>query len=158
MKIYSEISLSYFEFWSGAKEFAAQLTEEQFDMVESILEVLHPEGLSDTDINDLFWFDQNLIRELANMPCEELEDIPEEAQEVLSEYYDLDGFDGSTEAVEEYENREIYYIPETYKEKYSTPSECYENALDEDELFDDNENQDRDTLVWFGSIDDGYIE
>lgn len=158
MKIYSDISLSRFEFWSGAKEFAAQLTEEQFDMVESILEDNYPDGLSETDINDLFWFDQNLIRELANMPCEELEDIPEEAQEVLAKYYDLDTFSGSTEAVEDYEKREVFYIPESYKEKFATPYECYENALENNELFDDNEKGDRDTLILFGSIDDGYLQ
>lgn len=158
MKVYSEISLSQFEFWSGAKELAAQLTEEQFNMVDSFLEVLHPDGLSDTEINDLFWFDQNLIRELADMPCEELEDIPEEAQEVLGEYYNLDSFDGSTEAVEEYESREIYYIPKSYRGKFDSVCEYYENALDNDELFDDNENQDKDLLVWFSSIDDGYFQ
>lgn len=158
MKIYSEISLSEFHFWSGAKEFAKELTEEQFSRIEFILEDCYPDGLTDTEINDLFWFEQDLIREWADMPCEELEDVPEEAQEVLSEYYDLDTFNGSAEAVEEYENREIYYIPETYKGKYSTVREYYENALDNDELFDDNENQDRDTLIWFGSIDDGYIK
>lgn len=158
MKIYSEISLSEFDFWSGAKEFAAQLTEKQFDMVESILEDCYPDGLTDTEINDLFWFDQDTVREWADMPCEELEDIPEEAQEVLNEYYDLDSFDGSTEAVEEYENREIYYIPNSYKKKYTSVCECYENALDNDELFDDNENQDRDVLIWFSSIDDGYFQ
>ena len=158
MKIYSEISLSRFEFWSGAKDFAAQLTEEQFDMVESILEDDYPDGLSETEINNLFWFGQDLIREWADMPCEELEDVPEEAQEVLSKYYDLDTFSGSTESVEEYENREIYYIPETYKEKFGLVRESYESALDNDELYDDNENGDRDTLIWFSSIDDGYFQ
>lgn len=158
MKVYSEVSLSRFEFWSGAKELAAQLTEEQFDMVESILDDNYPDGLSDVEINDLFWFDQNLIREWADMPCEELEDVPEEAQEVLSKYYDLDTFSGSTKAVEDYENREVFYIPKSYKEKYSTPSECYENALENNELFDDNEKEDRDTLILFGFIDDGYFQ
>lgn len=158
MKIYSEISLSEFHFWGGAKEFAAQLTEEQFDDVEYILVDCYPDGLTDTEINDLFWFEQNVIREWADMPCEELEDVPEEAQKVLSEYYDLDSFDGSIEAVEEYENREIYYIPETYKEKYTSVRECYENALDEGELYDDNENGDLNTLIWFESVDDRYIE
>lgn len=158
MKVYSEIPLSRFEFWSGAKEFAAQLTEEQFSRIESILEDYYPNGLSDTAINDMFWFDQDMIKEWVDMPCEELNDVPEEAQKILDEYYDLDTFNGSTEAVEEYKNREIYYIPETYKEKYSTIRECYENALDEGELFDDNENQDRNTLIWFDSIEDGYIK
>lgn len=158
MKVYSEVSLSQFEFWSGAKEFAAQLTEEQLDIVDSYLEVLYPDGLSETEINDLFWFDQNLIRELANMPCEELNEVPKEAQKVLSKYYDLDTFSGSTEAVEEYENREIYYIPESYKEKFDLVRESYESALDNDELYDDNEGGNRNTLVWFGSIDDGYLQ
>lgn len=158
MKVYSEIPLSQFEFWSGAKELAAQLTEEQFDMVESILENNYLDGLSDTEINDLFWFDQNLIREWADMPCEELNEVPKEAQEVLSKYYDLDTFSGSNEAVEDYENREVFYIPKSYKEKYSTPCECYENALENNELFDDNEKGDRDTLILFGPIDDGYFQ
>lgn len=158
MKVYSEISLFRFEFWSGAKELAAQLTEEQFDMVDSFLEVLYPDGLSETDINDLFWFDQNLIRELANMPCEELNKVPEEAQKVLSEYYNLDTFDGSTEAVEEYKLREIYYIPESYRGKFDSVCECYDNALDEGELFDDNENGNLATLIWFDFVDDGYFQ
>lgn len=94
----------------------------------------------------------------ADMPCEELENIPFEARNVLSEYYDLDSFDGSTEAVEEYENREIYYIPESYKERFDFVRESYESALDNDELFDNNEDGNRDTLIWFGSIDDGYFQ
>lgn len=158
MKVYSEVSLSQFEFWSGAKEFAAKLTEEQFDMVEFILEDNYPNGLSETEINDLFWFDQNLIREWADMPCEELENIPKEAQKVLSKYYDLDTFSGSTEAVEDYEKREVFYIPKSYKEKYSTPSECYEKALENNELFDDNEKGNRDTLILFGFTEDGYFQ
>lgn len=158
MKVYSEISLSRFEFWSGAKELAAQLTEEQFDMVEVMLEDNYPDGISETEINDLFWFEQDTIREWADMPCEELNKVPEEAQEVLSKYYDLDSFSGSTEAVEDYEKREVFYIPKSYKEKYSTPCECYENALENNELFDDNEKGDRDTLILFGSIDDGYFQ
>lgn len=158
MKVYSEISLSRFEFWSGAKEFAAQLTEEQFDDVEYILVDEYPDGISETEINDLFWFEQDTIREWADMPCEKLNKVPKEAQEVLSKYYDLDTFSGSNEAVEDYENREVYYIPETYKEKYTSVRECYENALDEGELFDNNENGNRDTLIWFGSVDDGYFQ
>lgn len=157
MKIYSEISLSEFRFWSGAKEFAAELTEEQFDIVESILEDCYPDGLTDTEINDLFWFEQNVIREWADMPCEELEDVPEEAQEVLAKYYDLDTFSGSTEAVEDYEKREVFYIPESYKEKFATPYECYENALENNELFDDKKRN-LDTLILFGFTEDGYFQ
>ena len=57
MKIYGEKSLRYFEFWSGAKDRACLLTCEELDQVEAILEDAYPEGMSETEVNDLFWFD-----------------------------------------------------------------------------------------------------
>jgi len=33
------------------------------DQIEQILEEINPEGLSETDINDLFWFEDELIAE-----------------------------------------------------------------------------------------------
>ena len=63
MKVYSEKSLRNFEFWSGAKSNAEELTLEQIDMVESILEELYPDGMEETQINDFFWFDFDTIRE-----------------------------------------------------------------------------------------------
>lgn len=63
MKYYVEKSLSNFKFWSGAVENAAELTEEQFDTLEASLEDAYPEGMSDTEINDLFWFEFDTIKE-----------------------------------------------------------------------------------------------
>jgi len=63
MKIYSEKSLRNFEFWSGAKENANELTSAQLDEVETILEDLYPEGMDETQINDLFWFDFDTVKE-----------------------------------------------------------------------------------------------
>lgn len=63
MKVYSEINLRDFEFWSGAKLNAETLTDEQLDMVESILEDAFPDGMDITQINDIFWFDFDTIRE-----------------------------------------------------------------------------------------------
>lgn len=63
MKVYSEINLRDFEFWSGAKSNAETLTDEQLDMVESILEDSFPDGMDETQINDIFWFDFDTIRE-----------------------------------------------------------------------------------------------
>lgn len=56
MKIISDISLKDFGFWSGAKDTAEQLTDEQFDQVEEVLEDLYPDGVTDTELNDIFWF------------------------------------------------------------------------------------------------------
>lgn len=63
MKIYSEKSLRNFEFWSGAVETAHTLTMEQLDEVEAILEDSYPDGMDETEINDLFWFEEDTIAE-----------------------------------------------------------------------------------------------
>ena len=63
MNAYKEMNLRDFEFWSGAKSNAETLTDEQLDMVESILEDAFPDGMDETQINDIFWFDFDTIRE-----------------------------------------------------------------------------------------------
>ena len=63
MKIWKEMPLSKFEFWAGAKDTVKYLTEDELDQIEQILEDLCPEGLSDGEINDLFWFERDLIAE-----------------------------------------------------------------------------------------------
>ena len=63
MKVYKEMNLRDFEFWSGAKSNAETLTDEQLDMVESILEDAFPDGMDVTQINDIFWFDFDTICE-----------------------------------------------------------------------------------------------
>ena len=74
MKVYSEINLRDFEFWSGAKSNAETLTSEQLDMVESILEDAYPDGMDETQINDFFWFDFDTIREWLGIKDEEKEE------------------------------------------------------------------------------------
>lgn len=61
MKIYKEESLSNFEFWSGAKDFASKLTDNEFDTIEAFLETEYPDGMDETQINDLFWFESEWI-------------------------------------------------------------------------------------------------
>ena len=63
MKIYKEESLRSFEFWSGAKNTAEYLTFGELDMIEEILEELYPEGLSETEVNDIFRFEEDTIAE-----------------------------------------------------------------------------------------------
>lgn len=61
MKIYTEQSLKDFEFWSGARDRAKYLTDDQFDTIEAILEDVYPDGMTDTEINDFFWFEEDTI-------------------------------------------------------------------------------------------------
>ena len=63
MKIYRDESLRNFEFWCGACDVVRYLTDEDLDKIEIILEECRPEGMTDTEINDLFWFEEDIIAE-----------------------------------------------------------------------------------------------
>lgn len=68
MKIYTEKSLHNFEFWSGAKTTAETIWDkfgqEGFDTIEQELELEYPDGMDETQINDLFWFEEDYIATL----------------------------------------------------------------------------------------------
>ena len=53
--------LSQFHFWSGAKSTAETLTIEQLDQLDEMLPEFLGENPSDTEINDLFWFNPDII-------------------------------------------------------------------------------------------------
>jgi len=55
-------SICDFEFWGGAKEKAAMLTGEQMEILDNELEnVLNDGLLTETQINNLFWFDFDTV-------------------------------------------------------------------------------------------------
>lgn len=68
MKIYSEKSLNEFDFWSGAKDTVKYLTEDEINLIETILEDSFPDGMSETEINDFFWFEEDTIAEWLGYP------------------------------------------------------------------------------------------
>ena len=63
MKITTEQSIANFNFWAGAKVNASELTFSQLNEVESILEDIYPDGIDETQLNDIFWFDFETIKE-----------------------------------------------------------------------------------------------
>lgn len=63
MRVYTEKSLVDFDFWSGAKQRVIYLTTDELEQIENILEMDYPDGMSETEINDLFWFEEDLIAE-----------------------------------------------------------------------------------------------
>lgn len=64
MKIICEDKrLRDFEFWGGAKDTVRHLTSDQLDTIEDLLEDAYPDGMTETQINDLFWFDTDVIAE-----------------------------------------------------------------------------------------------
>ena len=63
MKAYSETSLRDFEFWSGARDTVKYLTDDELDQIELMLEEINHDGMSETEINDFFWFEEDTIAE-----------------------------------------------------------------------------------------------
>ena len=64
MKITSEMSLKNFKAWSGAKDTLNKLIElDKCEELEFILEDLYPDGLTDTQLNDILWFEDKWIYE-----------------------------------------------------------------------------------------------
>ena len=72
MKITSEMSLKNFKAWSGAKDTLNKLIElDKCDDLEFILEDLYPDGITETQLNDLLWFDDKWIYETLGIEEEE---------------------------------------------------------------------------------------
>ena len=72
MLIKTETNLRNFEAWSGAIETKKIILdaglEEEFEM---LIDELYPEGLTDTELNDLLWFDSDWILENLGIKEEE---------------------------------------------------------------------------------------
>ena len=72
MIIKTEKNLRNFEAWSGAIETKKIILdaglEEEFEI---LIDELYPEGLTDTELNDILWFDPDWILEALGIKEEE---------------------------------------------------------------------------------------
>lgn len=74
MKYYVEESLRNFQFWSGAADRVCNLTDEDWDIIEPLVEELadsSSEGWSDSNVNDFFWFEFNTVAQWLGYANEE---------------------------------------------------------------------------------------
>ena len=72
MKVYSEIGLESFEAWSGGLDTKrAILSHDKETEFENYIEETYPDGLSETELNDLLWFEDEFIFEYLGMNEEE---------------------------------------------------------------------------------------
>lgn len=85
MKIYKEDSLSNFEWWSGAVATADRIWEERgtegWNELEAILEDAYPDGMDETELNDLLWFEPETIFEWLGIDDKEEDDDEDEDDE-----------------------------------------------------------------------------
>ena len=97
MTITYELDLNSFEAWSGAKETLERIQREgKCAELENVLEELYPDGMTETELNDLLWFDSESVYEWLGIRSEgqiekEIEEVEEELEEKLSDLeFDLD--------------------------------------------------------------------
>jgi hypothetical protein len=64
MKVTNEINLRDFDAWSGAVDTKERIINEgKEDEFNSLIEDLYGEGLSETQLNDILWFEEEWIFE-----------------------------------------------------------------------------------------------
>ena len=87
MTIIYELDLNRFEAWSGAKETLERIRREgKCEELENVLEELYPDGMTETELNDLLWFDSESVYEWLGIRSEEqIEREIKEAEEELAE-------------------------------------------------------------------------
>ena len=87
MTITYELDLNRFEAWSGAKETLERIQREgKCEELENVLEELYPDGMTETELNDLLWFDSESVYEWLGIRSEEqIEKEIKEAEEELEE-------------------------------------------------------------------------
>lgn len=135
MMIKNDISLENFGAWNGGKSTLDRIINEgKCDELESMLEDLYPDGMTDTQLNDLLWFDSDTVFGLLGIRT--YDQIKEELEEKKAELEDLQSvyeFDTSDEDMTMEEKQEIYYADyeddiEELKEKVAKLEEELENA------------------------------
>lgn len=73
MKIINETtSLRDFDAWSGAKDTKETIINEgKSNDFDSLIEELYPDGLTDTQLNDILWFEEDWLFENLGIEVED---------------------------------------------------------------------------------------
>lgn len=79
MLIHKEEDLRNFDFWGPARDHSAELSLEQLDQLEFILEDIYPEGIDETQLNDIMAYDFDWVKTALGID-EEDEDVEEEEE------------------------------------------------------------------------------
>lgn len=104
MTITYELDLDSFKAWSGAVDTLDRVRREgKCAELEAILEDTYPEGMTETELNDLLWFDSESVYEWLGMRSEtqiraEIKDAESELEDLQNNLADdLDDEDLTTE-------------------------------------------------------------
>ena len=124
MKISYELDLNTFKAWSGAVDTLDRIRREgKVEALESVLEELYPDGMDETELNDLLWFEPDAVFEWVGLRTEsqiqeeldeaktELSDLEEEVEDLMAEYHD------ACIGIADWERKELW--EDDYKESYN---------------------------------------
>ena len=88
MTITYDLDLNSFNAWSGAVDTLDRIQREgKCEELENILEDLYPDGMTETQLNDLLWFDSEQVYEWLGIRSEE--QIRKEIKEAEDELDDM---------------------------------------------------------------------
>ena len=109
MTITYELDLERFEAWSGAKDTLDKIIDEgKCEELEGILEDMYPDGMTETELNDLLWFESESIYEWLGIRSEEqIRKEIREAEQELNEMEDDMANDLDDETLTQEEREEI---------------------------------------------------
>lgn len=89
MTITYDLNLNSFNAWSGAVDTLNRVQREgKCEELESVLEELYPDGMTETQLNDLLWFDSEQVYEWLGIRSEE--QIEKEIKEAEDELADME--------------------------------------------------------------------
>ena len=73
MRVYNDnLTLRNFNAWSGATDTQDRIINEgKAEQFDNLIEELYPDGLSETTLNDLLWFEDEWIFEMLGIELEE---------------------------------------------------------------------------------------
>lgn len=95
MKVFYELDLSTFKAWSGAVATLERIQREnKVGDLENLLEELYQDGLDETQLNDILWFEDEWLFENLGMRTEaqiynEIEELKERIEELAEESADI---------------------------------------------------------------------
>ena len=77
MKIYNEMSIRNFEAWGGALgTYDKIIKNDKEDEFDALIEELYPDGIDETQLNDILWFDGEWV-----LKCLEIYEDEEEEED-----------------------------------------------------------------------------
>lgn len=133
MKITYELNLDTFEAWSGAVSTLDRIRNEgKTRELENVLEELYPDGMTETELNDLLWFSSDDVYEWLGMRTEtqiqtELDEAKERLAELEEEVEDLQAeYDDECIGIADWERKELW--EEEYKGSYDDLQEQIEEV------------------------------